>query len=91
MEATYYFTVPSDIDTSVIDFLRGLMRAKKKLNLYAEREEALFMAKLENPKILIMKTNSNSLFSYVQVYSEEQNFICSGSEDYFRNDCVVWE
>ncbi len=91
MEATYYFTVPSDIDTSVIDFLLGLIRAKKKLNLYTEREEALFMAKLENPKVFIMKTNDKSLFSYAQVYSEEQSFICIGSEDYFRNDCVVWE
>lgn len=91
MEATYYFTIPSDIDISVVDFLRELMRAKKKLNLYVEREEALFVTKLENPKILIMKINDKSLFSYAQVYSEEKNFICSGSDAYFRNNCVVWE
>lgn len=91
MEATYYFTVPSDMNTSVVDFLRGLMRTKKKLNLYVEREEALLVAKLENPKILIMKINDKSLFSYAQVYSEEQNFICQGSEAYFKNDCEVWE
>ena len=91
MEATYYFTVPSDMNTSVVDFLRGLMRTKKKLNLYVEREEALLVAKLENPKILIMKINDKSLFSYAQVYSEEQNFICQGSEAYFKNDCEVWD
>ena len=92
-QKTYYFTIPSDIeDCCVAEYLRNLIQNKIKLNVYTEREEALFVANAKSPRVLLMKVDDGiDEFHSTQVYSEKQDFICFGSGQYFKDNCEVWE